>query len=99
MMMIAFTQAAAVLDGRKTVTRRDWNEKHARRFKAGMIVNAYDKLPYRGGKCFAQIEILSIEREPLRQLRLNAAYGRAELAREASKWNTVDEFIAHNFAR
>lgn len=35
----------ALLAGRKTVTRRDWNPKHAARFKAGMEIDAWNTSP------------------------------------------------------
>ena len=35
----------ALVAGHKTVTRRDWNPKHAARFKAGMLVDAWNTSP------------------------------------------------------
>lgn len=35
----------ALLAGAKTVTRRDWAPIHARRFKAGMLVDAWNTSP------------------------------------------------------
>ena len=35
----------ALLSGNKTVTRRDWNPKHAAKFKAGMLVDAWNTSP------------------------------------------------------
>lgn len=35
----------ALLAGVKTVTRRDWSEKHAAHFKAGQIVDAWNTSP------------------------------------------------------
>ena len=34
----------------KNVTRRYWKDSHVKQFTIGAIVDAYDKLPYRGGK-------------------------------------------------
>ena len=41
----------------KDVTRRYWKDIHAKKFNEGMIVNAYDKLPYRGGNKIGEIKI------------------------------------------
>jgi hypothetical protein len=35
----------ALLAGQKTVTRREWNPKHAAKFKAGMLVDAWNTSP------------------------------------------------------
>ena len=35
----------ALLAGAKTCTRRDWNPKHAAKFKAGMLVDAWNTSP------------------------------------------------------
>ena len=35
----------ALLAGAKTVTRRDWNPKHAAKFKAGMLIDAWNTSP------------------------------------------------------
>lgn len=45
-MIISFGQTTpALLAGAKTVTRRDWTAKHAAKFKAGMLVDAWNTLP------------------------------------------------------
>ena len=44
----------------KNVTRRYWKESHAKKFKEGMIVDAFDKLPYRGGKKIGEIKIINV---------------------------------------
>lgn len=41
----------------KTVTRRHWRNSYAHKFQEGMIVDAYDKLPYRGGVIIGQIRL------------------------------------------
>ena len=48
----------------KDVTRRYWKESHAKKFKTGMIVDAYDKLPYKGGQ---KIGSIRITKEPFQQ--------------------------------
>ena len=47
----------ALLAGRKTVTRRDWNPSYARRFTAGTEVTAYDRLPRNGGTPIARLRL------------------------------------------
>ena len=47
----------ALLDGKKTVTRRDWDDKYARSFKQGETAAAYDKNPRAGGKKIAEIQL------------------------------------------
>lgn len=45
-MIISFGKTSgALLAGCKTVTRRDWNPKHAAKFKAGMLVDAWNTSP------------------------------------------------------
>lgn len=61
-MIISFARTTpALLAGAKTVTRRDWKEGHANKFKPGMLVDAYDKSPRNGGRKVAVIRILSIQ--------------------------------------
>lgn len=57
--------APALIAGKKTVTRRDWKDSHAAKFKAGEIVQAYDKAPYAGGKLIGYVEIVSVTKEPM----------------------------------
>lgn len=46
-----------LLEGKKTVTRRFWNNEYARRFKKGDLVAAYNKSPRFGGKQIATIKL------------------------------------------
>jgi len=54
----------ALLKGKKTVTRRDWNDKYAKSFHKDDIVQAYDKNPRSGGKKIAEIILTA---EPYKQ--------------------------------
>lgn len=47
----------ALLAGRKTCTRREWDANYARRFKAGDLVAAYERSPRTGGKQVATIRL------------------------------------------
>ena len=54
----------ALLAGRKTVTRREWSNDYARRFRAGDLVAAYNRNPRHGGR---QIATIRLTREPYRE--------------------------------
>ena len=47
----------ALMEGKKTVTRRDWDDKYASRFKVGEVCSAYDKSPRYGGKKVGEIRL------------------------------------------
>lgn len=47
----------ALLAGKKTCTRRDWNDKYADAFNRGEIVLAYDRQPRYKGKPVATIQL------------------------------------------
>lgn len=65
MKIISFAWTTKVLlEGKKTVTRRDWNDKYAKTFHKGDIVQAYDKNPRCKGKKIAEI---IITKEPYKQ--------------------------------
>ena len=54
-----------LLSGKKSVTRRDWTDGHAAKFKAGDIADAYSKLPRAGGRKIAEVRIT---KDPYKQL-------------------------------
>lgn len=57
-MIISFAWTTpSLLAGEKTVTRRDWDQDYARRFRKGMIVTAYDRQPRNGGKPIARLRL------------------------------------------
>src|SRR5262249_47229979 len=94
-MIISFAWTTdALLDGRKTVTRRDWPDSHAIKFPVGHVAIAYNKQPMFGGVPVARIRIVSVRREPLAKLLEDSRYGSAELAREGDLWADVHEFVA-----
>ena len=58
-MIISFAWTTdSFLANAKDMTRRYWKDSHARKFKEGTIVDAYDKLPYRGGEKIGKIKIV-----------------------------------------
>ncbi len=94
-MIISFAKTTgALLDGKKTVTRRDWPDSHAVKFKPGAVAIAYDKQPMYGGRPVARIKIVSIQRESLNELLADDRYAAVELAREGGLWRDVQEFLA-----
>jgi hypothetical protein len=92
-MIISFGWTLHVLlTGRKTVTRRCWQEAYARRFVVGSVHQAWSKGPHRGGQHVADIQIVDIRREPL-VLFKEPDYAKAELALEGGLWNSAEEFV------
>ena len=64
--IISFTFTKdAFLAGAKTCTRRQWKDSYALSIKPGDIMQAYDKVPFVGGKKIGEIEIVSIAKEPI----------------------------------
>lgn len=60
-MIISFAWTTeALLAGHKTVTRRQWVEKHASKFREGEIVQAYDRNPRNKGSMVADLRVESI---------------------------------------
>jgi len=55
---------AALLAGAKSCTRRSWNDDYARRFKAGAVVQGWDRLPRVGGQ---QVAIIRLTTDPYLQ--------------------------------
>lgn len=57
-MIISFAWTTpALLAGAKTVTRRNWKSAHAAKFKAGDLVDAWDRSPRFGGRKVADIRL------------------------------------------
>jgi len=80
-----------LLRGKKTVTRRDWNDKHAQlfinAFRKGQLIEAYDKSPRHGGRKVANIRLIEKPRtEPL------SAMTMADVEDEGGLWGSVAEF-------
>jgi len=84
----------ALLDGKKTVTRRGWQDDYARRFPPGSVHTATDRQLRYGGKRIGRIRIVTIRREALSLLTMDPDYGRKELELEGGLWESVEEFVA-----
>jgi len=78
----------ALCDGKKDMTRRDWKDSHAKMFKKGDVVAAYDRLPYHGGKKVAEIVLT---KDPYRQRLRDMP--ESDLKREGGLWYDQREFI------
>ncbi len=82
-MIISFAWITPSLLARlKDVTRREWSDAHAAKFKPGDLVDAWDKSPRFKGKKVAVIRIVSIGRQQLGLMLRNFMYGADELRRE-----------------
>lgn len=92
MMNMAFTRTCRqLLDGTKTVTRRNWKPNHAKKFHVEQLVKAWTASPHRKGKPVAIIQVDKVYQERLADMHAS------ELAPEGGRWSTVEEFIGHNF--
>ena len=66
MKIISFAYTTpALLARRKTVTRREWAQDYAQRFKPGEYIQAYDRSPRNRGKHVAIIRLTSVTWEPM----------------------------------
>jgi len=55
----------SLLKGKKTRTRREWDDKFASRFRVGDLIQAWDKQPRFKGKRVAIIKITGIKKEDI----------------------------------
>lgn len=93
-MIISFAWTLpALLDGRKTVTRRCWTDSYAARFRPNTHHEAWSGSPFRGGKHKADILVKTVARDPLARLISDADYAATELKLEGGLWRTVGEFV------
>ena len=66
MKIISFAwTSVALLAGRKSRTRRKWDDKYAARFKVGDMLQAWDRSPRFGGKRIGTIEVVGIKKEDI----------------------------------
>jgi len=85
MRIVSFAWTAqALLDDLKTITRRNWKDC---RLVPGELVQAWDKLPHRGGKQIALIQIVSVRREQLKEIT------EEEVIKEGGLWENREAFI------
>lgn len=64
-MIISFGRTTpALIAGEKTVTRRDWSDKHAAQFKAGQLVDAWNTSPRNVRGNPHKIATIRITRDP-----------------------------------
>jgi len=80
----------ALVQGKKTQTRRLWQDKYAKQFKKGDLVQAYDKNPRAGGKLIA---IIRLTKKPFKQFPCHMT--EAEFIAEGGTmyWKDLREFV------
>lgn len=78
----------ALLNKKKTVSRRFWNDNYARWFKKGDLVQAYSKDARADGK---PVAIIRLTHDPYKEL-LSKMTDEEEKA-EGGLWGSADEFI------
>lgn len=89
-MLISFAWTTpALLAGAKTMTRREWNDDYAARFKAGQLVDAWNQTPRvnsarRGIALARKVATIRITRAPYRQRLGSMTNG--DYAREGFRW-------------
>jgi hypothetical protein len=67
MMIISFARTTEALKARrKSVTRREWTDRHASMFNVGDLVQAWSASPRAGGERIGTIRITSKTKEPTR---------------------------------
>lgn len=95
-MIISFAHTTeAFLAGIKTVTRRDWSDKHFQQwlkaYEAGRLIHdAYDKSPRCHGKKVGQFELTCMPyREALRDM------PESDLKAEGDLWDSLADFIGN----
>lgn len=62
----------ALLAGAKTCTRRDWKPEHAARFKAGMLVDAWNSLPRNVAKNPRKVAVIRLTQDPVLEFTTDA---------------------------
>jgi hypothetical protein len=77
----------ALLEGKKTVTRRDWNDRYAKTYHKDDIVQAYSKNPRCGGKKIAEIRLTA---DPYKQW-LHEMTDEDEI-KEGHLWGNAEEY-------
>lgn len=88
-MIISFSYTTSLLlKGFKTETRRNWKPGHIKHFRDGRYVDAWDALPYNGGKPIAKIVLTKDPyQEPIKDISPDS------VANEGFDGMTVDQFL------
>ncbi len=69
MKIISFSRTtAALVAGRKSVTRREWSDRHFNSFKVGDLAQAWSASPHRKGRKVGVVLITGLTREPTNQI-------------------------------
>lgn len=104
-MIISFAWTTpALLAGAKTMTRRDWSTSHATKFRAGMLVDAWNYTPRvnsarRGIAIAHKVATIRITRDPYK-VRVRGSLTPDVIEREGFNWlrehghaETVDQIL------
>lgn len=87
-MIISFAKTKQeIIDEIKWSTRRMWTDEYAKRFRAGAIVQAYDRGARNGGKRLKYIRLERLYKQWLHEMTAE------DLRREGGRWKTVEEFM------
>lgn len=88
-MIISFGHTSPqLLAGKKTVTRRRWNLSHAEKISARVDHDAWNKLPFAGGRKIARIRLTApVYQEPITAITAD------EVTAEGFPELTVDDFL------
>jgi uncharacterized protein YqfB (UPF0267 family) len=84
----------ALLAGEKTMTRRDWKPEHAARFKAGMLIDAWDRSPRVGRGKARKVATIRVTRDAYQQM--SDALNVVDYRREGFAWMSkhgLDEVV------
>ena len=88
MTIISFAKTVEpLIQGRKSVTRREWTPEYGSKFRKGHICQAYDRSPRNGGH---RIGFIRITREPYQEILYDMPD--SHLEREGGLWKRKQDF-------
>lgn len=88
-MIISFAHTTkALLAGEKTCTRRNWAEKHAAKFKAGMLVDAWNTTPRNVRGNPHKVAVIRLTHDPYQEM--------SNLVENGGRYG--DDYAAEGFA-
>lgn len=75
------------LAGRKTATRRFWDDEYAKRFPVGSTHSAWNKSPRFKGVKIGTVKVREIFKQPLSRMT------ESDLKEEGTLWSSVGEYV------
>jgi hypothetical protein len=96
----------ALLAGAKTVTRRDWKPQHAAKFKAGMLVDAWNTSPRNVHMNPKRVAVLRLTADPYIELSADFDVAGPDDSAEGFRWlidhghgeivaDIIEDWLAH----